>query len=196
MKVTKSELKEMIREAIREELGNKQIILESAASDIYTDEDPDNIFEGIFDSKATKQKAYTQFITDTFKRAPSAVAMDIASKATSAIHATTDCLDDDNSSTSKAAAKNFISAITSAKAGVRRTPYGLLDRIIAFVQKYNKDATTLDDLIEFKRTAIKAQSKEKNSDKAVAYLLELINEQLSTRLDKTIDFLKKEYSLY
>lgn len=180
MKITKSELKEMIREALREELIAANGKLE----------------EGIFDSKEKKQKAYTQIITDAFKKAPAAVAVEIASKAVSAIEETNDCLDDDNSATAKAAAKNFISAMTSAKAGAQKSPYGMLNNIIAYVQKYNRNAVDLDDLVEFKRVAVKVQTAEKDGKKAMDYLLELVNKQMAARIDKTIAFLKNEYSLH
>ena len=180
MKITKSELKEMIRECLREELIAHSAKLE----------------EGIFDSKEKKQKVYTQIITDTFKKAPAATAAEIASKAVSAVEETNNSLGDDNSATTKAAAKNFISAMTSAKAGAQKSPYGMLNSIIAYVQKYNRDAVNLDDLVEFKRVALKAQSAEKDGQKAMYYLMELVNKQMSTRIDKTITFLKNEYSLH
>ena len=179
MKITKSELKEMIREALREELMANKAQLE----------------EGIFDSKAKKQKAYTQIITNAFKKAPAAVAAEIASKAVSAVEETNDCLGDDNASTTKAAAKNFINAMTSAKAGAQKSPYGMLNSVIAYVQKYNRDAVELEDLVEFKRAAIKVQNDEKDGKKAMDYLLELLNKQMATRIDRTIAFLKKEYGI-
>lgn len=159
------------------------------------EEELENIFEGIFDSKATKQKAYAKIIADAFKKAPAAVAAEVASKAISAVEETNDCLGDDNASTTKAAAKNFISAMTSAKAGAQKSPYGMLNSIIAYVQKYNRDAVDLEDLVEFKRAAIKVQNAEKDGKKAIDYLLELLNNQMSTHIDRTIAFLKKEYSI-
>jgi hypothetical protein len=159
------------------------------------EEELESIFEGIFDRKETKQKAYTKIINDAFKKAPAAVAAEIASKAVDAVEETNDCLGDDNASTTKAAAKNFISAMTSAKAGAQKSPYGMLNSVIAYVQKYNRDAVDLEDLVEFKRTAIKVQNAEKDGNKAMGYLLELLNKQLSTRIDRTIAFLKKEYSI-
>jgi hypothetical protein len=63
------------------------------------EEELENIFEGIFDSKETKQKAYAKIIQDAFKKAPAAVAAEVASKAVGAVEETNDCLDDDNSST-------------------------------------------------------------------------------------------------
>lgn len=178
MKITKSELKELIREALREELAARN-----------------TLEEGIFDSKETKQKAYTKIISDAFKKAPAAVAVEVASNAVAALEETIDSLDDDNSSTTKAAAKNFISTMTSAKAGAQKNPYGMLNSIIAYVQKYNRNATNLDDLVEFKRIALKVQSAEKDGKKAIDYLFELVNKQMVTRIDKTIAFLKKEYGI-
>ena len=179
MKITKSELKEMIREALREELMANKAQLE----------------EGIFDSKEKKQQAYTKIIADAFKKAPAAVAAEIASKAVSAIEETNDCLGDDNASTTKAAAKNFINAMTSAKAGAQKSHYGMLNSVIAYVQKYNRDAVDLEDLVEFKRAAIKVQNAEKDGKKAIDYLLELLNKQMAARVDRTIAFLKKEYGI-
>jgi hypothetical protein len=159
------------------------------------EEELESIFEGIFDSKETKQKAYTKIITDAFKKAPAAIAAEVASKAVDAVEETNDCLDDDNSSTTTAAAKNFISAMTSAKAGAQKNPYGMLNSIIAYVQKYNRDSVNLEDLVEFKRAAIGVQNAEKDGKKAIDYLLELLNKQMSTRIDRTIAFIKKEYSI-
>lgn len=178
MKITKYELKELIREAIREELSAHK-----------------SLGEGIFDSKEKKQQEYAKLIQDTFKKAPAAIAAEIASKAVSAVEETNDCLGDDNASTTIAAAKNFINAMTSAKAGAQKSPYGMLNSVIAYVQKYNRDAVELEDLVEFKRAAIKVQNDEKDGKKAVDYLLELLNKQMATRIDRTIDFLKKEYGI-
>ena len=155
----------------------------------------EGLFEGIFDSKEKKQKAYAQIISDAFNKAPAAVAAEIASKAVDAIEETNDCLGDDNASTTKAAAKNFISAMTSAKAGAQKSPYGMLNSIISYVQKYNREAVDLEDLVEFKRAAIKVQNAEKDGKKAMDYLLDLVNNQMSMRIDRTIAYLKKEYSV-
>lgn len=160
------------------------------------EEELENIFEGIFDSKATKQKAYAKIIADAFdKKAPAAVASQIASLADRALGETTDSFDETNVSSAKTAAKNFIIAINSAKADAKKTPYGMLTSVISYVQKYNRNAIGLDELVEFKRTALHVQSHEKDGQKAMYYLMELVNKQLATRLDKTIAFLKKEYSI-
>jgi hypothetical protein len=159
------------------------------------DEELENIFEGIFDSKETKQKAYTKIITDTFKKAPAAVASEIASLSDRALGDTMDSFDETNVSSAKTAAKNFIIAINAAKADAKKTPYGMLTSVISYVQKYNRNAMGLDELVEFKLTAQHVQSHEKDGQKAMYYLMELVNKQIATRLDKTIAFLKKEYSI-
>lgn len=160
------------------------------------EESLENIFEGIFDSKATKQKAYNQIIADAFdKKAPTAVVFQIASLAEQALSETTDSFDETNVSSAKTAAKNFITAIEAAKANAKKTPYGILTSIISYVQKYNRNAMGLDELVEFKRTALHVQSHEKDGQKAMYYLMELLNKHLITRLDKTVAFLKKEYSI-
>lgn len=160
------------------------------------EEELESIFEGIFDSKETKQKAYAKIIADAFdKKAPAAIASQIASLADRALGETIDSFDETNVSSAKTAAKNFIIAINSAKAAAKKTPYGMLTSIISYVQKYNRNAIGLDELVGFKRTALHVQSHEKDGQKAMYYLMELVNKQLATRLDKTIAFLKKEYSI-
>ena len=203
MKITKSELREMIRETLREELSK----IESSSTVVTTDLEHEvldesleestleNIFEGIFDSKETKQKAYTEKITNTFKKAPAAVAAEVAGKAIDALQETIDAFDDDNSATFKAAAKNLINALVSAKVGAQKNQYGILNSIIAYVQKYNRNAVNLDDLVEFKRVANQIQSREKDGAKAIAFLLEMVNKQMATKIDSTIAFLKKEYAI-
>lgn len=154
----------------------------------------EGIFEGIFDSKADKQKKYNQIIANAFdKKAPASIAVQISSLAESAIGETIDSFDETNVSTTKIAVKNFITAIESVKVSAKKTPYGLLTSVISYVQKYNRNATELDELIEFKRTALHTQSREKDGQKAMYYLMELVNKQLVARLDRTIARLKKEY---
>jgi hypothetical protein len=53
----------------------------------------------------------------------------------------------------------------------------------------------LDELKEFRRTAQRVQSHEKGGSKAIEYLMDIVNKQMATRLDRTIAFLKKEYSI-
>jgi hypothetical protein len=152
--------------------------------------------EGIFDSKETKQKAYAKIIADAFdKKAPAAIVSQIASLAERALSETMDSFDETNVSSAKTAVKNFIIAIEAAKTNAKKTPYGILNSIISHVQKYNRNAMGLDELVEFKRTALYVQSHEKDGQKAMYYLMELLNKHLVTRLDKTVAFLKKEYSI-
>lgn len=219
--MTKSELKEMIRECLREELSkNDKPSVEvsydeignrgSYASDcfaadrdyevldeVFEEEDLlEGIFEGIFDSKVDKQKKYNQIIADAFdNKAPAALAMQISSLAERALGETIDSFDETNVSTTKIAAKNFISAVEGAKANAKKTPYSLLTSVISYVQKYNREAMGLDELTKFKQTALHTQSHEKDGQKAMYYLMELVNKQLVTRLDKTIAYLKKEYQI-
>lgn len=159
--------------------------------------DEEGLSEGIFDSKATKQKKYNQIIADAFdKKAPAAIATQIASHAERALSETVDKLDETNVASAKTAAKNFITAMGVAKTNAKKTPYGLLTSVISYVQKYNRGAMGLEELVEFKRTANHVQSHEKDGQKAIYYLMEIVNKNLDARLDKTIAFLKKEYSIH
>ena len=186
MKITKSELREMIREVLREELVARSNLEETL----------EDVFEGIFDSKADRQKRYNQIIADAFdKKAPLAIANEVANNVESALGEAIDDLDNENVSSSKALASNFISAITSAKVAANKNTYGLITSVISFVQKNNRDAQGLEELIEFKHIAIRTQSSEKDGKKAIDYLMEIVNKQLIARLDRTIAFLKKEYSI-
>jgi hypothetical protein len=152
--------------------------------------------EGIFDSKATKQKKYNELIANAFdKKAPSAIAVEVASMVRDALSDAADIIDDDNVESSKAGAVSFIRSVKAVKANINKKKYGLIDSVIKYCVRYGSESNALDELVLFKRKVQKLQSSAKGADKAAAYLMEIVNKQVLTQVDHTIKFMTNEYGI-
>ncbi len=161
------------------------------------DENQDaDLDEGIFDSKATKQKKYNELIMNAFdKKAPSAIAVQVASMVEEALSDATDFISDENVESSKAGVINFIRSVKAVRANIKKNKYGLINSVISYCQKYSPNSNALDELKTFKNTANKLQVSAKGADKAVDYLMEVVNKQVQVQIDHTIKFLCKEFSI-
>lgn len=148
--------------------------------------------EGIFDSKATKQKKYAQLIADTFdNKAPSAVAAKIASAAENALMAVADYKDETNVASTAAGVKSFINSVKAALNTVKKNYWSVLEAIISFCKKNDTGTdNNIDELVEFRKKAPRV-----SDAKALEYLMSLVNEQLNTRLTRVIKRLAQEYGV-
>ena len=156
----------------------------------------DDLAEGIFDSKATKQKKYNELIAAGFdKKVPTQIVRDTVSASESLLKDTIDNLDDENVASSKGNAKNLIRAIKNAIVGAKKSKFGIIDSLVSYGTKWASDSLHIEELRDFKRRALKVQGSVKGADKAIEYLMDLVNSQLQKNLDKTIKFLVKEYGI-
>jgi beta-glucosidase/6-phospho-beta-glucosidase/beta-galactosidase len=179
---------------VLEQLDNISDDARAKKQETPTEKESIALKEGIFDSKATKQKKYNQIIADNFdKKATSAIAINVATAAVNAIYDTQG--NDGNNSSMKQTAANFIKAIESAKALAHKNTYGLINSIIEYCKKYARNSSNLDELMEFKKKALQVQSKVDGGSKAIAYLMEQVNNALNTKLASVINWLKKEHSI-
>jgi hypothetical protein len=158
-------------------------------------EDNEVIEEGIFDSKAKKEKAYQEAIEEIFgKTASSVLASEVATSAADLVRT---CADTDNSDdhTAKTLAKNIITIIKNAKTTINKTPHSLIKKIISLGAKYAPTAYETDELEDFMSKVTKLQTSTKIGYKAMEYLLSKVNQATLAKLNQTIEFLKKEHGI-
>ena len=150
--------------------------------------------DGIYCSKASKRNKYEEDIKNIFGSPSNSVANEAISNAERVIGEVADTVGDDEAS--KNLAKNIINLITSAIGSARgKTPQALIKAIISIGSKYEPDAMGLDELKEFITKLGKLQNSSKTGYKAMVYLMENVNGNLTTRLDRTIKFLKNEFKI-
>jgi hypothetical protein len=151
--------------------------------------------EGIFDSKADKQKVYERDIENIFGMPSIKVIGEVISNVDSVITQVADNTGDDENA-SKIFAKNIITliknAITSAKG---KTPLALIQVVISIGTKYEPNANGLVELRDFSHKANKLGTASKTDGKAKTYLMTNVNKQLEQKLNQTIVFLKKEFGI-
>lgn len=159
-------------------------------SKLYESVEPE-LAEGIFDSKATKQKKYEQEITDVFKAPTVRLASEVASHVNHVVEqVSTEFSAGDEGSAETTTAKNIIRLLRGATAEARgKTPLAMVKAIISIGTKYLPNASGIDELKEFSSKVSKL------SDKARQYLMEKVNTAIEKSVNHTIAFLKKEFSI-
>lgn len=178
------------------EVEETEELEESVEEPEVEDEEEDELAEGIFDSKATKQKKYNELIAAGFdKKVPMQIVRETVSASESLLKDTIDNLDDENVASSKGNAKNLIRAIKNAMVSAKKSKFGIIDSLVSYGTKWASDSLYIEELRDFKRRALKVQGSAKGADKAIEYLMDLVNGQLQKNLDKTIKFLVKEYGI-
>ena len=162
--------------------------------DADSDEELD---EGIFDSKAKKEKAYQEEIKKIFGNSSTAqtLAPTIASKACAVIAACCSEHDRSEGTPAKAMAQNIITLSNSAKGKNTKSPYHLIKSIIALGVKYAHTSYELDELKEFVTKVSKLQTGSKNGYKAMEFLMDKVNQAILTQLATRVNTLKREYGI-
>ena len=173
--MTKSELKTMIKEMLREELSKE------------------SMNEGIFDSKAKKQKDYDTLIKQVFNEDTNSIYLDVVDNCDNLLREIADTVGED--SNSKNLGKNIITMIKNARATINKTPQSLVKNIISLGTKYEPNSTYLEELENFIPKVGKLQTAGKQGYKAMEYLFGKVNTELNKRLNDTIDFLSQEFGL-
>lgn len=154
----------------------------------------DNLEEGIFDSKADKQKKYKELINQVFEKDYLVAANEVVVSASDLIEEIADSFNDDGSK-SKTEALGIIKMIKAAKQTINKTPNSLVMSIRNLGQKYKSNSNNLDTLKNFLHKVGKLQTTTKDGYKAMEFLFEKINKDLDLRLNKTIEFIKREYHI-
>ena len=150
----------------------------------------EEIEEGIFDSKATKQKEYEKAIQDSFGMNSAAVVNKIVIAAADLVSAATEQSDSD-----KDTARDAMKMIKGAQRAVKDSPLNVLTGLISFGRKYASNENALDDLQELHQSLRKLQKMDKVGYKAMQYLLEKLSPALLKKFEETTRFLKKEYGI-
>jgi hypothetical protein len=173
-------------EVTKEEVANEKTI-DSGCEEEATE---DELNEGIFDSKATKQKAYEKEVNDIFGATSVRLATEISSNITDVIESVANASGEDEGA-STTMAKNMIKLLKGAMVDAKgKTPLALVRAVISIGSKYEPNATGLDELKEF------ASKVSKLSDmKSRQYLMGKVNATVEQRMNHTINFLKKEFGI-
>lgn len=169
------------------EVATNEITQEEASGEAATE---DALEEGIFDSKATKQKAYEKEVNDVFGATSVRLASEVSSNITSVIESVAnDAGEDEGASTTMA--KNVIKLLTGAVAEAKgKTPLALVRAVISIGAKYEPNANGLDELKEFASKVLKL-----SDIKSRQYLMGKVNATVEQRINQTINFLKKEFNI-
>ena len=158
-----------------------------------TEESEEELEEGIFDSKATKEKNYKEDIKNVFGADVAVVANNTVIASIDLISSIADMAGEDDDSTN--IAKNVIQMIKNAEASINKTPQGLVKQIASLGQKYNPNEDSLNTLKEFISKVGKLQTASKTGFKAMEYLMEKLNQLLSKKLVATVNHLKREFGI-
>lgn len=181
-----------VEEKATEETAVEEQPLEESANNEAIEEESEELDEGIFDSKATKQKKYEQEVNDVFKAPSVRLASEVSSNASRVIERVANEMSaGDEGSAAKTSAKNVIRLLKAAIADAKgKTPLALVRAVISIGTKYEPDATGLDELKEFASKVLKL-----SDPKVRQYLMEKVNAAIERSANQTIAFLKKEHGI-
>lgn len=180
---------EYVEEAPVEEGLTEEVSTEDTTS---TD---DELEEGIFDSKATKQKRYEELIKGVFGRDKSStgLANHIATEAADLL--TDSCTTDLYSRGETGATTNQMAGtlqlLQVAMTNIGKHPRDLLSKILKLGRQYGRNSAHFEAVEEFERNVSKLQTSGKDGYKAMEFLFSKLNPVLTRKVTTKINYLKK-----
>lgn len=143
--------------------------------------------EGIFDSKAKKQKAYEQEVNDVFGAPSVRLANDVANNASRVIEEIANQDERLASTAAKTAIRLLKAAMIDAKG---KTFSALIKAVISIGAKNGVNNNELDYLKDFNSKVLKL-----SDVKPRQYLMAKVNETTEKKMTQLINWLKKEYNI-
>lgn len=153
------------------------------------DEYDESMNEGIFDSSATKEKAYNEAIKSIFEKDANAVAFSIANVAESLVESCTDS--DINTKVIRQQLETFIKVL---KNDAKHDPIRVFSALKNLGAKFAPNSTAYDDAVEIYHNVVQLQKVPKIGYDAMVYLASKSSVQVIQRLSKTLEVLKREYN--
>jgi hypothetical protein len=146
----------------------------------------ESIQEGIFDSKATKEKNYKEVIKDVFKKDVTPLVFEISNNVTQLLHDATD-----GAKSTAEFAKNLQTMLKAIETAIKqRGAVNVLNTVINFGRKYAYESLYLEELTE----QVKLMHKVKNTPKVGGKAYEYMHEKLAAEILKNLKNYQKHLS--